>query len=422
MAAALRSILIVTPSYAPELTGVGRYTGELAAGLAARDEVTEVVCPPPHYPGWYVRSPYSAWRYAAERLDGVRVWRCPIFIRHNASGLVRLMTSLSFGLTATPVLIWRILTKRPDVVICIEPTLAAAPAALLAAWLVGARTVLHVQDLEVDAALAVGHIRLPKPLLRLAYGLERWLMRRFDRVVTISSKMQAAIERKGVPAERLILIRNWVDVARIRPLAHPNAYRDELGFGQRFVCLYSGQIGRKQALHLVLDAAQALVNDPRFAFVIAGDGPDRQNLEQRYGGLGNVRFLPLQPEERLAEFLNLADCHMLPQDAGMSELVLPSKLGGMLASGKRVLVTAEPDSELAEFLRGSATIVVPGSPEAIVKGLRSLIHNPDTTQAERLLLAGTISAAESLDRFATLIRNVGILSRRNRKKGDPQAA
>jgi colanic acid biosynthesis glycosyl transferase WcaI len=415
MAAPVCSVLITTPSYAPELTGVGRYTGELAVGLAARGIVTDVVCPPPHYPGWHVRPPYSAARYSAEKLDGVRVWRCPIFLRRNASGLVRLLTSLSFGLTASPVLIWRILSQRPDVVLCVEPTLATAPAALLAGWLVGARTVLHVQDLEVDAALAVGHIRLAKPLLSFVYGVERILMRQFDQIVTISTKMLMAIERKGVAAERLVLLRNWVDVERIYPLATPNAYRDELDLSDRFVCLYSGQIGRKQALHLVLDAAESLTDDPRFAFVVAGDGPERENLELRYGALPNVRFLPLQPEARLPEFLNLADCHMLPQDAGMSELVLPSKLGGMLASGKLILVTADPDSELAEFLQGTATIVPPGSPGAIVAGLRRLIHTQDTMQTERLGLARTISAAESLDRFAALVRKLAGSSRRNRK-------
>ncbi|WP_162875465.1 WcaI family glycosyltransferase [Sphingomonas crusticola] len=416
MAAPAYSVLITTPSYAPELTGVGRYTGELAVGLAVRGAATEVVCPPPHYPGWYVRPPYSASRYAAEWLDGVRVWRCPIFLRKKASGLVRLLTSLSFGLTASPVLVWRILSQRPDVVLCVEPTLATAPTALLAAWLVGARTVLHVQDLEVDAALAVGHIRLPKPLLRLAFGVERLLMRRFDQIVTISTKMQTAIERKGVPAERLVLVRNWVDVERIRPLGTPNGYREELGLQDRFVCLYSGQIGRKQALHLVLDAAESLQDDARFAFVIAGDGPERESLQQRYGALPNVRFLPLQPETRLPEFLNLADCHMLPQDAGMSELVLPSKLGGMLASGKRILVTADPDSELAEFLQASATIVAPGSPSAIVEGLLSLIQARDTTQAARLALARTISATDSLDRFAALLGKLAGSGRRKLRR------
>lgn len=398
--------LIVSPSYAPELTGVGRYTGELAAGLAARGQDVEVVCPPPYYPGWYVRAPYSAWIYASERLNGVRVWRCPIFVRRNASGLVRLASSLSFGVTAAPVLFWRILARRPDVVFCVEPTLATVPTALFAAWLTGARTVLHVQDLEVDAALAAGHMRLPGWLLRCAYAAEKLLMRGFDRVVTISNSMAQMIAGKGVERDRLTVLRNWVDVERVRPLPGPNGYRRELGLEGRFVCLYSGQIGRKQALHLVLEAAARLVDDPRFFFVVAGDGPERGRLEERYGALANVRFLPLQPEERLGEFLNLADCHVLPQEARMSELVLPSKLGGMLASGGRILVTADADSEIAQFVGSGGLCVEPGSPDAIVRGLRELIEGDDQNQPVRLALAHSISATEMLDRFDAMLRQV----------------
>ena len=401
------SILITTPFYAPELTGVGRYTGELARGLAVRGQDVGVVAPPPYYPGWFVRAPYSAKRYQAETLDGVRVWRCPVFMRRDAGGLVRLLSPVSFALASAPVTMWQILRRRPDVVLCVEPTMASVPAALLAARLAGAKTVLHVQDIELDAALAVGHFRLPGPVLKLANGVDRFLRRRFDRVVTISTKMAAAIARKGVDENRIMVIRNWVDIERIRPLPGPNSYRAELGIADdAFICLYSGQIGRKQALHLVLEAAEALAAEPRFQFVVAGDGPELPKLKERFGHLAHVRFLPLQPEERLGEFLNLADAHALPQDAGMSELVLPSKLGGMLASGKRILVTAEPDTELARFLGDSATVVAPGDPAAVVAGLRLMAASADTTQAARLALARSISADDTLDLFDRTLREL----------------
>ena len=389
------------------MTGVGRYAGELAEGLVQRGQDVEVVCPPPHYPGWYVRAPYRAGRYAAERLGGVKVWRCPIFIKRDASGFARLASSLSFALTAAPVLVWRILAKRPDVVLCVEPTLATAPVALLAAKLVGASTVLHVQDSELDAALTVGHFWLPPLALKLAYALERFLKRRFDQVVTISTEMAVAIVRKGVDPARVLVIRNWVDLEKIQPLAVSSLYRKELGIPHdAFICLYSGQIGRKQALHLVLGAAEAMAGESRFQFVVAGDGPERSKLKQRFGHLANVRFLPLQPEERLGEFLNLADVHVLSQEAGMSELALPSKLGGMLASGRRILVTAEPDTELARFLAGSATVVPPGSSAAIADGLRALATSADETRSDRLTLARSLSARESLDRFDRVLRDL----------------
>lgn len=401
------TLLMATPSYAPEMTGVGRYAGELARGLVARGYDVEVVTTPPHYPGWYVRAPYRAGRYQRETLDNVRVWRCPTFVPRRASGLFRLLSSLSFSLSATPILLWRIITGRPDIVLCVEPTLAVAPVILLASRIAGARTALHVQDIELDAALAVGHIRLSGWMLRLAHGLDRAIRRRFDRIITISRTMVQTLERKGVDPERLHIIRNWVDTDQIRPMGGSPAYRSELGIApDEIICLYSGQIGRKQALDLVLLAAETMVADRRFRFIIAGDGPELPNLKQQFGHLANVLFLPLQPEERLGEFLNLADIHMLPQHADMSELVLPSKLGGMLASGGRILVTAYPESELAQFLAGSAIIVGPGDPQEIVQGLTTAAVTADHAQAERLALARSISSDECLNRFDRSFRDL----------------
>lgn len=401
------TLLMATPSYAPEMTGVGRYAGELARGLADRGFDVSVVTTPPHYPGWYVRAPYRASRYGHETLGKVDVWRCPIFVPKRAGGLYRLLSSLSFGLTSAPVLVWRILTTRPDIVVCVEPTLAVTPALLFASKILGARCVLHVQDIELDAALAVGHIHLSGWILRLAMGIDRFIRRRFDRVITISSTMVQNLERKGVDSSKIRLIRNWVDTDRIRPMDGAPAYRAELGIEPgEIVCLYSGQIGRKQALDLVLQAAQLMKDVRRFRFVIAGDGPELPNLKKQFGNLPNIIFLPLQPEERLSEFLNLADIHLLPQHADMNELVLPSKLGGMLASGGRILATAHGDSELALFLDGSADMVAPGNPMLIVTALDRMAGALDETQANRLALAHSISSETCLGEFDRSLREL----------------
>lgn len=398
---------MATPSYAPEMTGVGRYAGELAQGLVDRGFHVSVVTTPPHYPGWYVRAPYRSSRYRHETLDQVDVWRCPIFIPRRAGGLYRLLSSLSFGLSATPVLAWRILVGRPDIVVCVEPTLAVAPTLLLVSKIVGARCVLHVQDIELDAALTVGHLHLSGLPLRLANSIDRFIRRRFDRVITISSTMVQNLVRKGVDQARIRLIRNWVNTERIRPIGGAPAYRKELGISpDEIVCLYSGQIGRKQALDLVLRAAEYLKDDGRFCFVIAGDGPELPKLQEQFGHLSNVKFLPLQPEERLGEFLNLADIHLLPQHAGMSELVLPSKLGGMLASGRRILVTAHKDSELALFLKNSSEIVEPGDTMEIVKALKRMSYQNDETQMDRLNLARSISSEICFSQFDYTLREI----------------
>lgn len=366
------SILIYGLNYAPEMLGVGRYTGEIGQYLSGNGHKMRVVTAPPHYAGWAVKPPYFARRYASEVLGGVSIVRCPIFLRTKMHGIWRLLAPLSFALSSAPVVVWTILRRRPDILFCVEPTLFAAPAALFAAKWLGALTILHVQDLEVDAAFAVGHLK-GNLAQKIAGFFERSVLRSFDQVISISKKMEERLISKGVQPDRISVIRNWVDLDRIYPLAGPNPFRAELGLSDKtFVVLYSGSIGLKHALDLVLDVAAKFANDKNFAFVIAGEGPEKPRLMDRYGHLANVYFLPLQPENKLCELLNFADLHVLPQHRGMADLVLPSKLGGLLASGKPILVTADADTELFDLLQETAIIVPAGDTEAMAKEILRL--------------------------------------------------
>lgn len=359
-------------NYAPEPTGVGLYSGEIGAFLAAKGQDVLVVTAPPHYPGWRVAAPHSASRYASETVAGVKVIRCPLLLRDEMRGFWRLVPPISFAVSSLPVIIWQILWRRPRAVFCVEPTLLSAPAAILAAKLVGSRLVLHVQDLEIDAAFAVGHLK--SGLLQKAAGLfERLTLKGFDRVIAISHRMADRLADKGVPRDRMSIIRNWVDLGRIKPHQGENSYRAELGIAaDTKVALYSGNIGAKQALEVAFEAAKLLAERSDILFVVAGEGPEKKSLFARYGSLPNVRFLPLQPAERLSELLSLADVHILPQQAGMADLVLPSKLAGMLASGKPVLVTADKGTELYDVLDGTAILVPAGDTAAMAREIAVL--------------------------------------------------
>jgi colanic acid biosynthesis glycosyl transferase WcaI len=361
-------------NYAPEMAGVGRYTGEIAEYLAATGHEVTVITTPPHYPGWRVQDGFSN-GYSSGRENGISVIRCPLILRRKIGGIWRLIAPLSFALSSAPVALWQILRRRPKVVFCVEPTLFAAPAAQLAARLAGSSTVLHVQDLEVDAAFAVGHLGSRTSLKKIGQAFEHFTLKHFSKVITISDRMAGKLREKGVDGRRLDVVRNWVDLSHIYPLDGPSPYRDELGFAEGdFVTLYSGNIGAKQGLDVLLDAAERLKDEPRAHFVVAGEGPLKAALEARYGHLPNVRFLPFQPYARLNEFLNMADLHALPQDKGAADLVLPSKLGGMLASGKPLIVTADEGTELTEFLQGCAIITPPGDANALAAGIRDALE------------------------------------------------
>ncbi len=367
-------ILIYAMNYKPELIGCGRYTGEIGDHLRREGARVDVVTTPPHYPGWAARDGYRAGSYLKEERDGITIHRCPVGLSKQMKGFGRIWAPLSFALSSMPVVIWRILRDRPTHVFCVEPTLLAAPAAVLAAKCVGARTVLHVQDLEFDAAFAVGHVK-GGLLKRAVVGFEKILLKGFDHVVTISEKMRSRLLEKGVPETKLAIVRNWVDTANIFPMPGANSFRAELGLAENdFVALYAGNIGVKQALGLVMDAAERLIDAP-VTFVIAGDGPEKAALVAR--NLPNVKFLPLQPEARLNELLNLADVHVLPQLSGAADLVLPSKLGGILASGKPLVAMADADTEIGVFLAGEAILVPSGEVDGLARQLRAMATAPE---------------------------------------------
>lgn len=396
-------VLIYCMNYGPEIAGVGRYTGELGEFISQHCRL-EVITTIPHYPGWTALEGYRNW-FSVDQDRDARVFRCPLLLNKDMGGIWRLLAPFTFAINSTPIAIWRILGTRPDVVLFVEPTLFVAPVGLLMAKLMKARTILHVQDLEIDAAFAVGHLAALRWLKWLATKFERWCLRRFDHVVTISHKMAHQIQAKGVAQDRLFVIRNWVDLDKIRPSETELSYRDELGLPRAaYIVLYSGNVGPKQGLSLVVESARLLREKPNIIFVIAGEGPSKHSLIGQAAGLDNVRFLSFQPNEKLGRFMNICDLHILPQLAATSDMVLPSKLGAMLASGRPIVVTTQTDTELAQFLGNAVRIVPPGNPIALAQAVLACANGDGQESVEeRLRLATELSHHGAMDNFRRIL-------------------
>ena len=393
-----RSVLIHGMNYAPEFIGVGKYTSELAAHLAARDHAVEVVAALPHYPSWTVQS-RSRWRFATRWEAGVRITRCPLLARPGG-GIWRLVAPLSFALAAAPSVVWRAVRSRPQTVLCIEPTLLAAPAALLAARLVGARTVLHVQDLELDAALATGYLGRVTPLSRLARGFEGAMRRRFDAVITISDAMAARLRDQVAPTPVGVL-RNWVHPARLAPSVTVDVMRRRLGIPSNCrLALYAGNLGAKQGLAVLMEAARHLRADPSIRILVVGDGVMAGAVRAAAAALPNLTSVGLLPADQLGDLLAAADLHILPQDKAASDLVFPSKLGPLLRTGRPIVVTAEPCSELALWLGGAALRCRPGDGRALAATILDGLRRTGSTDPDRAaMLLASLDAAAILPAF-----------------------
>ncbi len=397
-----RRILLYGLNYAPEPTGIGKYTGEMAQWLARAGHDVRVITAPPYYPHWKILPGYRGWRYTREIVDGVQIHRAPIWVPKVPSGSKRVLHLASFAASSLPVLLRHIFAWRPEVVWCAAPALACAPGAALAARLCGALSWLHVQDLEIDAAFDLGMLR-GEAARRGSLASESALLRSFDRVSTISHRMVARLREKGVDGARTLLFPNWVDTEAIRPNASGNDFRSALGIPESaFVAMYSGSMGAKQGLEVMAGAAHRLAGHGQMHFVFCGQGSGREALFNASAGLPNVHWLPLQPVERLSELLATANVHLLPQQRAATESVMPSKLTGMLASGRPVVATVDVGTELAWWIKDCGRIVAPGDDAALASTLLDLAHAP-----ERCRLLGDQARQRAVERLSrdVILRN-----------------
>lgn len=373
-------ILILGLNFSPELIGVGKYTGEMAAWLSEQGHDVRVITAPPYYPAWHIDEPHDARRYRSEQRWRLSILRCPLWVPKKPSTLKRILHLLSFALTSAPPTLWQGLTWRPDIVWTVEPTAFTVPTAWLAARVGDASACLHIQDLEVEAALGLRMLRRSW-LINLSTWFYGWLLRRFDHVSTISLQMREQLPSYGVPPKRCGIVQNWVDTDRIRPLDQPSIYRTELDLPNgAVVALYAGNMGTKQGVDSLVDVARRCQDVESLHFVFAGDGSLRREVEAKTRDLANVTMLPLQPDERLNDLLNLADIHLLPQRPLTASFALPSKFGGMLASGRPVVSQAE-EGELARVGRTCGMVVRPGETAAMAEAVRQLAEDPDRRAA-----------------------------------------
>ncbi len=375
----LRRVLIVGLNYAPEPVGIGPYTQGLAEALVARGARVRVLAGKPYYPQWRTYPAFASAGWQTTNESGVEITRCPHYVPAQPSGLKRIIHLASFALSALPHALragLRGKAERPDVVIAIAPALLSVFTAWLAARLAGAKLWIHVQDFEVEAALATGLLddrRLPA---RLARWAEITLLSLGDYVSTISPQMCAKLVAKGVEPVRVFEMRNWSDARFAPDPVGADAIRAAWGLSGKIVALYSGNIARKQGIEILIEAARLLQHRGDIGLVICGEGPNRAELEGLAAGLPNVQLHDLQPAEKMGAMLTMADLHLLPQIAGAADLVLPSKLTNMLASARPVVATTEPGTGLYDEVVGCGLVTPPGDAAALAEAITALADDP----------------------------------------------
>ena len=389
------------------MTGIGKYSGEMAAWLAAQGHEVRVITAPPYYPDWKVWQGFSTWRFIKRQEAGVTVIRCPLYVPAQPTAIKRLLHLASFSMSST-FAVFAQLYWKPKLVILVVPTLFCAPQALALAKLNGATSVIHVQDYEVDALFGLSMAKGER-LKRWAFAIERTVLRSFDRVSTISSGMLQRATQKGVAKEQLRFFPNWSETARFQNVRRNTELLHRLGVDpHKRVMLYSGNIGEKQGLESVIEAAARLADRSDMVFLVVGEGAGKARLlemcQQRK--LRNVVFAPLQPYEDLPELLASADCHLVIQKRGAADAVLPSKLTNILAVGGNALITADPSSSLGLLCSeypGIATLVEPESVDALIAGIEDVLAMPIPNGIAKQYAREFLDKDQILNRFLSEI-------------------
>lgn len=405
-------------NYAPEPVGIAPFNRDLCEYLAAAGHDVAAVTSFPYYPAWR-KAPGDAGRWhRAETVAGVRVHRCWCYVPAVATAARRIVHELTFGLVS---MIRILRLPRAELYVVVSPPLVLGFFAWIASRLKRSRFVFHVQDLQPDAALGLGMLRRG-PLVRALFGLERLAYAKAAAVSGISEGMMAAFREKGVPAARRALLPNWL---RGGPETEPAAAeraaarrRFGVGAGTR-LAVYAGNLGRKQKLEILVEAAalldgQAPSGDRGTHVLIAGDGAARADLEacRRAHPGAAVTLLPLLSDADYRALLLAADYALITQAAGSGQFFFPSKLLSVLAAGLPVVAVADADSELALAVAagGFGCTVPPGDAPALAAVWRRLAAGDGTELAgwrERTRWVRRFARETVLPQFAAFLAAAG---------------
>jgi glycosyltransferase involved in cell wall biosynthesis len=391
----------------PDGSATSQLLSDLAAELSRRGWRVTMIASRQRYDDSRARLP------ATERWGEVEIARVATTRFGRATLAGRALDYLSFYLALPFALLPRL--RRGDVVVAkTDPPLLGVVVAPVA-WLRGARTVNWLQDLFPEVAVALGQPRLPRPAVSLLRALRNLALRASAMNVAIGEGMRRHLAAQGLAPAKLAVIANWSHENAIRPMAASDSrLRQRLGLADRFVVGYSGNLGRAHEWQPLLEAARALVDEPRIALLVGGGGHGYEALRREVAssGLGNIGFQPYHPLEFLSDSMAAADLHLVSLRPELEGLVLPSKFYGIAAAARPVAFIGDPGGELARLIvdEDCGFVVPTGRGDLLAQGIRAMAGDPLRARRQgnnaRRLLEQRFSRAAAHEQWHHLLADV----------------
>jgi glycosyltransferase involved in cell wall biosynthesis len=373
-------ILFLSHYFPPEINAPASRTFEhCREWVKAGHNVTVVTCAPNH-PRGNVYEGYRNRLFQREQREGINVIRLWTFLSANEGFVLRTLNYVSFMLACIVALPF---LPKADVVISTSPQFFNGLAGYFVSRAKRAPWVLEIRDLWPESILAVGAIR-NEWLIKLLRWLEHFAYRKADRIVPVTDAFAAYMRGSGVRAEKIVVIKNGVELGLFQRDTSGEAMRARLGLQGKTVAAYFGTHGMAHHLEIVLEAAQLVADDPRIVFVLVGDGAERSRLLdlKNQMGLTNVLMLDQQPKEAMPELWAMSDVSLvLLRKTDLFKTVIPSKIFEAMGMAKPIILGVEGESRELVLGGGAGLTIEPENAVELASAVRQLADNPAQAQA-----------------------------------------
>jgi glycosyltransferase involved in cell wall biosynthesis len=395
-------LLLLTAYFPPDTGSAPHLFHELGRGLVRAGHEVTVVTTVPAYNVTAQHKKYAGRHHLTEQMDGMKVVRRSLRPRPSTPGVGRGWWQL-----ATAVSLWSAARKLGpfDAALVLSPPLFLG----LSAALLDTPFALNVQDLFPQSAIDLGVLK-PGLVTSALQRIERYVYRRAAHITVHSEGNRSYIERTGVPAEKISVLRNWIDTDELRPGVRDNAFGRQHGLQSKFVVSFAGVLGISLGIDLLADVAHRLSNQPDIHFLVVGSGPAEKGLRMLLAesDVPNVTLLPMQPKESYPGILAASDASLVLLRSDVKTPVVPGKINSIMAAGRPVIASVPATGDAANLVReAQAGIVVPaGHAQALAEAILQLRSDPGLRERfgangrryseMHLSLATAVAAVEAL--------------------------
>ncbi len=385
-------VLLVTTNYWPEPTGIAVYTTDLAEMLKVEGFDVSVLTSLPHYPWWKIPIEFAHLTEGKAQHESVEIIRAKHLVPPKMNALIRIKFEISLWWNLRRVS-KRLVGNNFEVVIACIPTVAAGVVGKRIAKKLGVSFGLIVQDLSGAGAKQSG-LRGGALISKVALAVENSVLKAADSIVVVSPAMRDVVLDLGVNSPKVSQITNY----SARSIENADRAFARVTFGwasDEYVVIHTGNMGAKQDLENVVEAAKAIGVDSKVKIFLVGHGNQEANLKKMCEGLGNIAVLPAVADDQYSVLLSAADLLLVNERSTQMEMSLPSKLTSYLYSERPVIAAVPRGGATWKFLDGVAELVEAGEPDALAKKILELKADPK--RCAQLADKGVVFAAKNLN-------------------------